>query len=319
MNTLLKVQNLKTFFYTIDGTIPAVNDVSFEVNEQETLGLIGESGSGKSITALSIMQLVPLPGRIIEGSILFKGENVLEKDQREMRKIRGNKIAMIFQDPMTSLNPLYTVGNQIAESITTHLRYSKKEALNYAIEMLKLVGIPSPERRINEFPHQLSGGMRQRVMIAMALCCQPSLLIADEPTTALDVTVQAQILELIADMKQKMRMSVLIITHDLGVIAEVADRVVVMYAGSVMEKATVLQIFSEPLHPYTRGLIDSIPRIDVKVDRLKSIEGTLPSLSNTLSGCKFKDRCTFAYDICDIQEPPILKVGNREVRCFRYT
>lgn len=319
MDTLLKVNSLKTYFYTIDGVMPAVDDVSFEVMRGETLGIVGESGSGKSVTALSVMRLVPHPpGRIIGGSIKFKGDELLTKKEYEMRMIRGNKIAMIFQDPMTSLNPLFTIGDQIVEAIITHQDTSKKEARDRAIEMLKLVGIPSPEKRIDDYPHQMSGGMRQRAMIAMALSCRPDLLIADEPTTALDVTIQAQILELIADMKQKMNMSVMIITHDLGVVAEVADRVVVMYAGRVMESGTVAEVFSEPLHPYTRGLMDSIPRIDSSENRLKSIEGTLPTVTAEFKGCRFKDRCVLADTLCFEEEPPIAEVGDRKVRCFKY-
>jgi ABC transporter./Oligopeptide/dipeptide transporter, C-terminal region. len=319
LDTLLKVNSLKTYFYTIDGVMPAVDDVSFEVMRGETLGIVGESGSGKSVTALSIMRLVPHPpGRIVGGSINFKGDELLTKKEYEMRMIRGNKIAMIFQDPMTSLNPLFTIGDQIIEALVTHQDLSRREARDRAIEMLKLVGIPSPEKRVDDYPHQMSGGMRQRVMIAMGLSCRPDLLIADEPTTALDVTIQAQILELISEMKQKMNMSVIIITHDLGVVAEVADRVVVMYAGRVMEYGSVKDVFSMPLHPYTRGLMDSIPKIDVNEDRLKSIEGTLPTLTEKFKGCRFKDRCVMADRVCHEEEPPIVEIDNRQVRCFKY-
>ncbi|WP_422449176.1 ABC transporter ATP-binding protein [Thermoanaerobacterium sp. DL9XJH110] len=319
MDTLLKVNNLKTYFYTIDGIVPAVDEVSFEVGMGETLGIVGESGSGKSVTALSVMRLVPNPpGRIIGGSINFKGEELLIKREYEMRMIRGNKIAMIFQDPMTSLNPLFTIGDQIIEAMVIHQDISKKEAREKAIEMLRMVGIPSAEKRIDDYPHQMSGGMRQRVMIAMALSCRPDLLIADEPTTALDVTIQAQILELIEDMKEKLNMSVMIITHDLGIVAEMADKVVVMYAGKVMEYADVNSIFSSPLHPYTRGLMDSIPRIDREEERLKSIEGTLPTLTGNFKGCRFKDRCVCAENICHEEEPPIVNIGERQVRCFKY-
>lgn len=319
MDTLLEVNGLKTYFYTVDGVIPAVDGVSFKIGKGETLGIVGESGSGKSVTARSIMRLVPNPpGKIISGSILFKGENILAKKESQMRTIRGNKIAMIFQDPMTSLNPLFTIGNQIEEAITIHQNVSKREAEKKAIEMLKLVGIPSPEKRIKDFPHQMSGGMRQRVMIAMALCCQPDLLIADEPTTALDVTIQAQILELISDIKKKFNMSVMIITHDLGVVAKVADRIIVMYAGKMMEYGDVEDIYANPLHPYTRGLMESIPRIDVNEERLKSIQGTLPDLTQRFIGCRFAPRCNLAKDICRKEEPPLIQSGNRAVRCFQY-
>lgn len=319
MDTLLEVNGLKTYFYTVDGVIPAVDGVSFKIGKGETLGIVGESGSGKSVTARSIMRLVPNPpGKIISGSILFKGENILAKKESQMRTIRGNKIAMIFQDPMTSLNPLFTIGNQIEEAITIHQNVSKREAEKKAIEMLKLVGIPSPEKRIKDFPHQMSGGMRQRVMIAMALCCQPDLLIADEPTTALDVTIQAQILELISDIKKKFNMSVMIITHDLGVVAKVADRIIVMYAGKMMEYGDVEDIYANPLHPYTRGLMESIPRIDVNEERLKSIQGTLPDLTQRFIGCRFAPRCNLAKDICRKEEPPLIQNGNRAVRCFQY-
>ncbi len=319
LDTLLKVDGLKTYYYTIDGVVPAVDDVSFEINEGETLGIVGESGSGKSVTALSVMRLVPHPpGRIIGGSINFAGEDLLNKSEYEMRKIRGNKISMIFQDPMTSLNPLFTIGNQIVEAIVTHQDVSKKEAMDRAIEMLKLVGIPSPEKRVNEYPQRLSGGMRQRAMIAMALSCRPDLLIADEPTTALDVTIQAQILELISDIKQEMNMSVMIITHDLGVVAEVADRVTVMYAGRVMESGSVKEVFARPLHPYTQGLLDSIPRIDSNGDRLTSIDGMLPTVTEDFKGCRFKDRCTQANRLCFEQEPKMTEVEGRRVCCHKY-
>ncbi len=319
MNALLEVNDLKTYFYTADGIIPAVDGVSFKIDRGETLGIVGESGSGKSVTARSIMRLVPNPpGKIINGSILFKGENILTKKEKQMRMIRGNKIAMIFQDPMTSLNPLFTVGNQIVEAIIIHQHVSKREAIERAVEMLKLVGIPSPEKRIKDYPHQMSGGMRQRVMIAMALCCQPDLLIADEPTTALDVTIQAQILELISDIKEKFNMSVMMITHDLGVVANIADRIIVMYAGKMMEYGDVEDIFANPLHPYTKGLMESIPRISSNEKRLKSIQGTLPDLTQDFKGCRFAPRCSCAKDICHNEEPPLVQNGSRIVRCFQY-
>ncbi|HYE82333.1 MAG TPA: ABC transporter ATP-binding protein [Clostridia bacterium] len=320
MSALLEVKDLKTYFYTVDGVLPAVDGISFSINKGETLGIVGESGSGKSVTARSVMRLIPdPPGKIEEGSILFNGEDILAKKEQDMQKIRGNKIAMIFQDPMTSLNPLFTIGNQIMESIMLHQRSSKKEAREKAIEMLKLVGIPSPERRIGDFPHQMSGGMRQRVMIAMALSCQPDLLIADEPTTALDVTIQAQILELISDIKEKFNMAVMIITHDLGVVAGVADRVIVMYSGKIMEYGDIRSLFSSPLHPYTRGLMDSIPKLDSEERRLKSIAGTLPSLTEHITGCRFASRCSVAKSLCHIKEPSLVDVDGRSVRCFLYS
>lgn len=320
MSALLEVKDLKTYFYTVDGVLPAVDGVSFSIGKGETLGIVGESGSGKSVTARSIMRLIPdPPGKIKEGTILFNGEDILSKKEQEMQKIRGNKIAMIFQDPMTSLNPLFTVGNQIMESIMLHQKSSKKEARDKTIEMLKLVGIPSPEKRIADYPHQMSGGMRQRVMIAMALSCQPDLLIADEPTTALDVTIQAQILELISDIKSRFNMSVMIITHDLGVVAGVADKVIVMYAGKIMEYADIRSLFSSPLHPYTKGLMDSIPKIDSEEKRLKSIAGTLPNLIEHFTGCRFASRCSEAKEICRTKEPSLADIGGRSVRCFLYS
>ncbi len=317
---ILEVKDLKTYFYTTDGILPAVDGVSFSIGRGETLGIVGESGSGKSVTARSIMRLIPSPpGKITGGNILFNGEDVLSKKESDMRMIRGNKIAMIFQDPMTSLNPLFTIGDQIIEAILIHQGVSKNEARARAIEMLKLVGIPSPEKRVDDFPHQMSGGMRQRAMIAMALSCRPDLLIADEPTTALDVTIQAQILDLIKDMKNKFNMSVMIITHDLGVISEIADRVIVMYAGKMMEYGSVYDIFSSPMHPYTKGLMESIPRIDRKDKRLKAIEGTLPNLIHDNKGCRFASRCDCATELCCKDEPQLIKTGDRHVRCVLYS
>jgi ABC-type dipeptide/oligopeptide/nickel transport system ATPase component len=273
---ILEVKDLKTYFYTVDGVLPAVDGVSFNLKKGETLGIVGGSGSGKSVTARSIMRLVPNPpGKIIGGTIHFNGEDLLGKKENEMRAIRGNKIAMIFQDPMTSLNPVFTVGNQIIEAIMLHQKVSKKEARNRAIEMLKLVRIPSPEKRVDDYPHKMSGGMRQRAMIAMALSCQPELLIADEPTTALDVTIQSQILDLIAEIKEQFNMSVIIITHDLGVVADIADNVLVMYGGKMVEYNKTLNIFTNPHHPYTRGLLDSIPRIDRDEVRLKAMDDNM--------------------------------------------
>lgn len=318
-NKLLEVKDLKTHFYTVDGILPAVDGVSFNVSKGETLGIVGESGSGKSVTARSIMRLVPNPpGKIVSGSIKFNGEDLLLKKENEMRKIRGGKIGMIFQDPMTSLNPLFTIGNQMIEAIRIHQKVGKKEAREKAIEALKMVGIPSPEARIDNYPHNMSGGMRQRVMIAMALSCNPELLIADEPTTALDVTIQAQILDLIKDMKNKLNMSVLIITHDLGVVADMADKIIVMYAGKMMEYSSVLDLFDNPLHPYTKGLLDSIPTLDMEGDRLKSIEGNLPNVSLDFKGCRFAERCSERSEKCLVQDPELIKVNNSYVRCHKY-
>jgi len=315
---LLEVKDLRINFHTEEGIVPAINGVSMHINKGETLGLVGESGSGKSVTSLSVMRLIPIPpGQIVGGKILFQGENLLERSESEMQKIRGNKISMIFQEPMTSLNPLLTCGEQIAESVQLHQGVRKKEALEKAIELLKLVGVPSPEHRINEYPHQLSGGLRQRVMIAMGLSCNPRLLIADEPTTALDVTIQAQILELLRNLKQELQMSILLITHDLGVVAEMADRVAVMYAGKIVEEGDVVSLFRNPLHPYTEGLLKSVPRLDDHQDILYSIEGTVPNPLDMPKGCSFSPRCTYAKEICHQKEAPLVELGpNRRVSCW---
>lgn len=316
---LLDVKNLRTQFMTKKGTISAVNGVNFNIDKGEIIAVVGESGSGKSVTSLSIMRLLSKSSKTkITGEILFKGENLLEKNEKQMQDIRGKNISMIFQEPMTSLNPVYTIGKQICESIMKHEGSSKKEARDKAIEMLRLVGIPSPEKRIDNYPHQLSGGMRQRVMIAMALCCNPELLIADEPTTALDVTIQAQILDLILDLKNKFNTSVLLITHDLGVVAEVADKVVVMYCGQVVEKASVKDIFKDPKHPYTKGLLSSIPKIDEDAERLSTIEGSVPSPLNLPSGCNFSDRCPYCTKKCKEIEPSLISLGTRDVSCLLY-
>lgn len=318
---LLDIHNLKTCFYTEDGIVPAIEDVSFSLNRGETVGIVGESGSGKSVTALSVMRLIPNPpGRIEAGEVVFEGENLLAKPIGEMRQIRGNEIAMIFQEPMTSLNPVLTVGDQIMESIILHQRLGKQDAKDKAVHMLKLVGIPSPERRVNDYPHQMSGGMRQRVMIAMALSCNPKLLIADEPTTALDVTVQAQILELMMALKDELGTSVMLITHDLGVIAETADKVVVMYAGKVVEEAGVKELFREPAHPYTVGLLGSIPKLNEDTLRLQSIDGVVPSPFSMPKGCRFSPRCRCAMDICRQQEPGFADIADgHRVSCWQYT
>ncbi len=317
-DTILKVKGLKTYFYDRKGKVPAVDGVDFTVRKGETLGIVGESGCGKSVTSMSILKLLPPEGKVVEGEILFKGRDLTKCSSSEMEKIRGKEIAMIFQEPMTSLNPVYTVGQQIGEMIKTHEQLSKKQLREKAIEMLKLVGIPSPEKRIDEYPHELSGGMRQRVMIAMALFCNPELLIADEPTTALDVTIQAQILELMRELKNKLGTSIMMITHDLGVIAEMADYVLVMYAGMVMEYCSVRDLFQKPLHPYTQGLINSLPRIDDAKDKLYVIEGSVPSLYDMPEGCRFWPRCPHAKEICKTRIPELYDCGGRKVRCFLY-
>ena len=318
---ILEVKHLKTYFHTDAGLSKAVNDVSFSVGKGKTLGIVGESGCGKSITSLSIMGLVEIPpGEIAGGEIIFDGEDLLKKSEDEMSKIRGKKIAMIFQEPMTSLNPVFTIGQQIVETLMLHEKMTKKQARERGIEMLKMVKIPMAEKRFDEYPHQLSGGMRQRVMIAMALCCNPELLICDEPTTALDVTIQAQILELIKKKKKKTGTSVMMITHDLGVIAEVADDVMVMYAGKVVEYATCDQIFEKPMHPYTSGLMNCIPKLDDDdTKRLSVIEGMVPSFDDMPTGCAFCPRCPQARQICREKMPELVEAEGRKVRCFKYT
>ncbi|MEW6524580.1 MAG: ABC transporter ATP-binding protein [Bacillota bacterium] len=315
---LVDIRNLKTTFYTTDGVVPAVDGVSLHIDRGETLGVVGESGCGKSVTALSVMRLIPWPpGKIEAGEIQFEGQDLLKKSEAQMRAIRGNDISMIFQEPMTSLNPVYTVGNQISEAIELHQGLDRRAALKRTVEMLKLVGIPLPERRVHEYPHQLSGGMRQRVMIAMALSCSPKLLIADEPTTALDVTIQAQILELMKRLKKELGMAIMLITHDLGVVAEMAQRVTVMYAGKVVEEAQVVPLFRRPLHPYTRGLLDSIPHMDAEKHRLHVIEGVVPNPMYMPKGCRFNPRCPYAQDKCREHEPELgeLQPG-RKVSCW---
>ena len=314
---LLEVKNLETEFRVKRGQVKAVNGVSFEVEKGEILAVVGESGSGKSVTSLSIMGLIRDPGKIVGGQILFNGEDLLKKNTREMEQIRGDKISMSFQEPMTSLNPVYRIKDQIMENILTHEKVSKEEALKRSIEMLDLVSIPAPERRAYDYPHQMSGGMRQRVMIAMALSCHPELLIADEPTTALDVTIQAQILDLINRLRKKLGMAVLLITHDLGVVAETADRVVVMYCGRVVEQAKVLDLFTDPKHPYTRGLLDSIPKLDEDRKRLYMIKGIVPDPTHLPKGCAFADRCDHCMEKCREHMPALVDQGNgRKVRCF---
>ncbi len=317
MKELLKVKNLKTYFFTHEGTVKAVDEVSFSVNQGKTLGLVGESGCGKSVTALSIMRLIPNPpGKIVSGEIWFEGKNLLKLDDKQIRKIRGKKISMIFQEPMTSLDPVFTIGHEIVEAIQLHQGLNKDEAKKKAIEALKIVGIPDAEKRIDHYPHQLSGGMRQRVMIAMALSCNPTLLIADEPTTALDVTIQAQILRLINDLKDKFGASVMLITHNLGVIAEMCDYVAVMYAGHIVEYTNVDTLFHNPLHPYTRGLHKSIPRLDLEIERLDTIKGLVPNLLNLPSGCPFHPRCDFCFKRCVEEMPELIEIEDSHlVKC----
>ena len=316
---LLEVQNLKTRFQTDDGSFYAVDDVSFNVKKGQTLGIVGESGCGKSVTSLSVMRLIQKPGTIESGKVLFKGQNLLEKSDDKMREIRGNEMAMIFQEPMTSLNPVFTIGDQIEEAILLHQKnLDKKQARARAIDMLRIVGIPAPEKRFHEFPHQLSGGMRQRVMIAMAISCNPELLIADEPTTALDVTIQAQILDLMRKLQKEFNAGMILITHDLGVVAEMCQDVAVMYAGRIVEFGTVEDIFYRPKHPYTRGLLDSIPHFETghKLERLKTVKGMVPSLYNLPKGCRFADRCPYAQDDCRAIYPTLENLrGVHKVAC----
>ncbi|MFY0743925.1 ABC transporter ATP-binding protein [Solibacillus silvestris] len=319
--TVLEVKNLKTHFFTEEGTAKAVDGVSFHLKKGETLGIVGESGCGKSMTSLSILRLIPTPpGKIVDGEILLNNENIIAMDNEQLRKVRGNKISMIFQEPMTSLNPVLTVGEQIAESLRLHQNLSRKEAWRKAVDMLELVGIPAPEKRAKQEPFQLSGGMRQRVMIAMALACNPEVLIADEPTTALDVTIQAQILEILKELQQKLGMSIIFITHDLGVVAEMCDKVAVMYAGQIIEEGSADSIFEGPLHPYTNGLIDSIPKLHGDQEDLATIEGSVPSPYHYPVGCRFAERCQFAAAICRTKQPDLVQMGEgRTVRCFKYT
>ncbi|WPK13000.1 ABC transporter ATP-binding protein [Lysinibacillus louembei] len=318
---VLEVKNLKTHFFTKEGVSKAVDGVSFYLNKGETIGVVGESGCGKSMTSLSILNLIPSPpGKIVDGEILLHGKNIVGLSQEELRKIRGKKISMIFQEPMTSLNPVLTVGEQIAETIRLHEKLPRKQAWDKAVEMLRIVGIPSPEKRAKQEPYQLSGGMRQRVMIAMALACSPDVLIADEPTTALDVTIQAQILEILKDLQQKMGMSIIFITHDLGVVSEMCDKVAVMYAGQVIEEGVTEQLFDEPLHPYTRGLIDSLPKLYEEQDELQTIEGSVPSPYHYPEGCRYADRCPFARELCRAAQPELIEMAEgRKVRCYQYS
>ena len=316
---LLSVKNLSTEFPVKKGIVRAVEDVSFDVDQGEILAIVGESGSGKSVTSLSIMGLLAEPGHVAGGSLEFEGKDLATLSEKQYRELRGNDMAMIFQEPMTSLNPVYRVGNQIVEAIRTHEKVSKAEAKDRAVDLLRKVGIPSPEARINDYPHQMSGGMRQRVMIAMALACNPKLLIADEPTTALDVTIQAQILDLLRRLRDDTGMAVLLITHDLGVVSETADRVVVMYCGQVVEEAEVRTLFDHPMHPYTLGLLKSIPRLeDDDSKRLYMITGMVPNPLEMPPGCHFSDRCDSCMDICRTKVPELVDVDGHKVRCFLY-
>jgi oligopeptide transport system ATP-binding protein len=318
MVVLLQVRDLQTQFFTADGTVKAVNGVSFDLNERETLGIVGESGSGKSVTALSIMRLIQHPGKTVSGQILYKGEDLLQYGPQQMRKVRGAEIAMIFQDPMTSLNPVMTISRQIGEALQIHVNMTGKQARARTLDLLKLVGIPSAEQRLDHYPHQFSGGMRQRVMIAIALSCNPKLLIADEPTTALDVTIQAQILDLLGRLKNEFNTAVIFITHDLGVVAGLCDRVIVMYGGRIMEEADTMELYTDPRHPYTLGLLNSVPRLDEeRKERLEPIPGMPPDLINSPPGCPFYPRCTYRISRNRLEMPPLLDVkpGHR-LACF---
>ena len=317
--TLLNVTDLKTYFRTMDGVVKAVDGVDFSLKPGQTLGIVGESGCGKSVTSLSVMRLVDPPGWIAGGQMRFRGTDLATLSEKEMRRIRGDEISMIFQEPMTSLNPVFTVGNQVMEAIIEHRKVSKREALAQTVELFRMVGIPSPERRVKDYPHNMSGGMRQRVMIAMALALQPDLLIADEPTTALDVTIQAQILELIKDLRVRVNTAVMLITHDIGVVAEMADEVVVMYTGKVVEHGTVLQVLKTPKHPYTVGLLNSIPSLGQKGTRLNVIPGTVPSPLNLPRGCPFAPRCPHVMAICREEHPPLKTLDDGSAaRCWLY-
>lgn len=316
METLLSVQDLRTYFFTGNGPIKAIDGVSFDVSKGMVFGLVGESGCGKSVTALSIMRILPPPGKTVSGKIIFKNEDLLEKTESAMRRIRGGEISMIFQEPMVSLNPLFTIGRQIEEAILAHMDISRRETRNRVLELLRAVGMPSPETRVNEYPHQLSGGMCQRAMIAMAMACEPSLIIADEPTTALDVTIQAQILELLLKIRGESGMSMIMITHDLGIIAETADVIAVMYTGRILEHADKKTLFSDPRHPYTRGLLESLPK--ARSGRLVAIPGMVPRLSELPEGCKFSTRCKYVIEGCLSSEPLLRELSpGHFARCIR--
>lgn len=316
--TMLEVRDLHTYFRTMDGVVRAVDGVSFDISPGESVGIVGESGSGKSVTSLSIMRLIEAPGWIASGQIMFRGRDLASLSEEEMRHVRGDDISMVFQEPMTALNPVYTVGDQVAEVLRVHRKVSRREAMNRTVELFRMVGIPAADRRVKDYPHNLSGGMRQRVVIAMALANEPDLLILDEPTTALDVTIQAQILELVKDLREKVNTAVLLITHDIGVIAEMSDEVIVMYGGKVMERANVLQIIKEPMHPYTKGLLASVPAIGMRNQRLNVIAGAVPNPLNMPPGCPFAPRCPYVMDVCTTM--PELKTleDGRQVFCWLY-
>ena len=319
---IIEVKGLRTSFFTDEGEIPAVDNIDFHIKEGEILGVVGESGCGKSVTSLSIMGLVPNPpGKVVGGEIIFNRENIIHYSEKKMRQIRGNEIAMIFQEPMTSLNPLFTIGNQMIEGIKIHRKWDKKKSRLKAIEIMKRVGLPRAEELMEEYPHQLSGGMRQRVMIAMAMACNPKLLIADEPTTALDVTIQSQILKLMKELNVEMNTAIMLITHDLGVVAQICERVVVMYAGKIVEEGEVSSIFKNPKHPYTKGLLKSVPDIRNKNERLYSIPGNVPKPGSIRHGCRFAERCEFAFERCSSENPELYRVDDRghRVRCFLQT
>jgi len=318
---LLEIKNLKTHFFTDQGTAKAVDNVGLSISRGETMAVVGESGCGKTMLALSILRLVPdPPGRIVAGEILFDGQDLLSLSERQMQTIRGNRISMIFQEPMTSLNPVFKIGEQVAEVIRLHQGKNKKEALSMAEDMLGMVGIPNPKERINSYPHEMSGGMRQRVIIATALACDPDLILADEPTTALDVTIQAQILELMLKLKKRKNSSILLITHDLGIVAQTCARAAVMYAGKIVEQSLVADLFEKPLHPYTKGLLQSIPRLDRQDEKLVPIQGMVPSLMDLPKGCGFHPRCPRAFDQCRQEPPALVEVeGGRLVRCWLYS
>ncbi|MFI3171891.1 MAG: ABC transporter ATP-binding protein [Eubacteriales bacterium] len=316
---LLELKNLTVEFQTYEGRVKAVNDLSYNLHAGEKLGIVGESGSGKSVSSLQIMRLVAeTPGTTVEGSIKYGEQDILSISEKEMQKLRGNEMSMIFQEPMTSLNPIITCGKQIAEVLQIHKNISKKEAMQGAIKMMEEVGIANPEQRAREYPHQMSGGMRQRIMIAMALACNPKILIADEPTTALDVTIQAQILDLMRKLNEEFNTAIIMITHDLGVVSELCDRVIVMYAGHIMEEALVDDLFENPLHPYTVGLLRAIPKIEKEKRELLTIPGTVPNPTEHMDGCKFCPRCDCTMDICSKEEPPMTEVNGRKVRCWKY-
>jgi peptide/nickel transport system ATP-binding protein len=318
--TVLTINNLRTSFFTEQGEVKAVDDISLSLSKGKTLGIVGESGSGKSVLSLSILRLIFKPGKIVGGEIIYNGDNLLNKSDKQMRDIRGNQISMIFQEPMTSLNPVFTVGQQIAEVYQIHEKLSQGQAMKKAIEMLRMVGIPSPEKRVHQYPFELSGGMRQRVMIAIALACNPDLLIADEPTTALDVTIQAQILDLIKQLQIKLNMSVIFITHDLGVVVETCDEVAVMYCGKIVEYADVRTLFNHPKHPYTIGLMNSLPRHDIDQEELEAIKGSVPSPFEPIAGCRFAPRCPHAVSLCHEKQPELVHLDHhQQVRCWMYT